>query len=158
MRRVAPGNIAERLCVPRKNLARSMPPRGRFDRKEGMSINYGIEARDAEWQWQYFRSQAEAARAGHCQQSVSLCLAGKRKTHKGLVWNHAGPCGRLKEYTTTFCQREANGPPITNDELWEAYRAWVPPEWLQHLDREDFDRAKSSGWYWKATAPHPENV
>ena len=117
-----------------------------------MGINFGIEGRDANWQWQYFRSQSEARREGYCQRCISLCLAGKRKSHRGMVWQHAGPCGRLIEFTETYCQREISELPVSEVELWEAYQAWLPPEWLPHLDREAFDRSRTTGWYWKATA------
>lgn len=119
---------------------------------------YGIIARDADYRWHYYRSQSAAKREGHCQQAISLCLAGKRQSHDGLVWSHAGPCDRLTEFTTTFCHRDPDGKPIGVDELWEAYRAWVPQDWLSHLDREEFERGRTSGWYWKPTAPQRKHA
>lgn len=115
-------------------------------------LNFGITARDAK-SVEYFRSQSAAARAGYCQQAVSLCLAGKRQTHGSKEWSHATPYDRFREFATLHLQGEANGRAIGDSEMWEAYIKWVPAEWLPYMRREDFRVPNGAGRFWILTAP-----
>lgn len=118
-------------------------------------MRYGIIAH-GDGDSRYYRSQSAAAREGYNQQAISLCLRGKRQTHRGLVWSHAGPCDRLREYIAIYCQREPNGKPISVSEMLDAYLVWVPPDWRPSIGLEDLVKMEAYGWYWKPTAPQRE--
>ena len=71
------------------HLSRLAPPSGTFERITSMKT-CGIEAVDENGKVvHYFRRQAQAYRAGYVRSSITKCLSGKNKTHRGLTWRYA---------------------------------------------------------------------